>query len=87
MQATSKFRQLLPRLLPPINSINYTDFHNFLGKHALQTPLGKSRLMAPFLPQPPISQTQMLTVKLIETPGVVTRTAFVGDILTSVSST
>ena len=33
----SEFRRLLPWLLPPIISINNTDFHNFLGKHALQT--------------------------------------------------
>ena len=60
--------RLLPRSLSPIISINYNDFHNFLGKHALQTPVGKSPLKAPSLPQPPTSQNQPLTIKLIETP-------------------
>ena len=67
--ATDEFRHLLPSLLPPIISINYIDFHNFLGKHALQTPVGKSCLTAPFLPQPLTSQNQPLTINLIETPG------------------
>ena len=51
-----------------IISINYTNFHNFLEKHAFQTPVGKSRLTGPFLSQPPTSQNQPLTMKLIETP-------------------
>ena len=61
--------RLLLCLLPPIISINYNNFHNFLGNHALQTSVGKvaSRL---FLPQPPTSQNQPLTIKLIETPGI-----------------
>ena len=61
--------RLLPRLLQPIISINYTDFHNFLGKHALWTPVEKNRLTASFLPQPPTSQNQPLTLKVIETPA------------------
>ena len=56
------------RTLQPIISINYTDFHSFLGKYALQISVGKSRLTAPFLPQPLTSQNQSLTIKLIETP-------------------
>ena len=64
--ATGEFHRLLPRLLLSIISINYTDFHNCLGKHGLQTPVGKSRLTAPFLPQPPTSQNQPLTIELIE---------------------
>ena len=67
--ATGEFRRLFPRLLPPIISINYTDFHNFLRKHALQTLVGKRRLTAPFLPQPPTSQNQPHTINLIETPA------------------
>ena len=69
LKETSEFYQLLLRLLPSIISINYTDFHNFLGEHTLQNPVGKSRLTAPFLPQPPTSQNKPLTIKLIETPN------------------
>ena len=75
-QQRDKFRRLLPKLLPPTVSINYTDFHNFLGKHALQTSVGKSRLTTPFLLQPSTSQNQPLTIKRIETPDLVLKKRF-----------
>ena len=36
--ATGEFRWLLPRLVPPIISITYSDFHSFLGKHPSRPP-------------------------------------------------
>ena len=76
-RATGKFHQLLPKLLPPNISINYTNFHNFLGKLALQIPVGKSCLTAPFMPQPSTSQNQPLTIRIIETPAIFCLSVFV----------
>ena len=44
-------------------------FSQFSGEACPPDPLGKSCLTAPFLSQPPTSQNQLLTIKLIETPS------------------
>ena len=60
-----------PQVIAAIISINCTDFCNFLGEHGPPDPRRESCLAAAFLPQPPTSRNQLLTIKLIETPECV----------------